>query len=319
MATEVNTNGSAQTKPVDRLYNRLNEEKIVSSLDRLLDRLDAVEQAVANLTTLMQQGPGLVAMTMDMADEAVKSADKNGISIDERLATALQIAEKLTAPEMVEKLDGLLTMANQAPGLMAMTMDMVDDSIKSASANGINIDERLGAALQIAEKLTAPEMVEKLDGLLTMANQAPGLMAMTMDMVDDGVKSASANGINIDERLGAALQIAEKLTAPEMVEKLDSMLTMANQAPGLISMAMDTFDDEMKHFSALDIDPGVFLEIASILSSSIKEAEHMPKAKVSGIFSMLKTMRDPDRQKAIGFMMNVAKAYGKRLNTIIKN
>ena len=260
MATKINTNGSAKIKPVDRLYNRLNDEKIVASLDRLLDRLDAVEQAVSNLTTLMQQGPGLVAMTMDMADEAVKSADKKGISID----------------------------------------------------------ERLNAALQIAEKLTTPEMVEKLDGLLTLANQAPGLMAMTMDMIDDGVKTASANGINIDERLSAALQMAEKLTAPEMVEKLDSMLALANQAPGLISMAVDTFDDEMKNFSSLDIDPKVFLEIASILSAAIKEAEHMPKAKVSGIFSMLKVMRDPDRQKAIGFMMNIAKAYGKRINTIIK-
>ena len=60
----------------------------------------------------MQTGPGMVAMVTDMADEAYREADASGISIDERLSNALQLAEKLTAPTMIKKLDGFLKFAD---------------------------------------------------------------------------------------------------------------------------------------------------------------------------------------------------------------
>ncbi len=197
MEAEVNKNGFANTDAVKQLQNRLNDEKTVQAIDRLLDRIDTLEKAVANLTTIMEQGPGLAAMTMDM--------------------------------------------------------------------------------------------------------------------VDEGYRKANANGVNIENRLVAGLQIAERLTAPEMVEKLEGLLTMADQAPGLIAMVMDTFDEEMKHFGAKNIDVKILLELAQNTSSAVSEAKQMPDAKVGGIFSMLKTMKDPDRQKAIGFLMNIAKAFGQKI------
>lgn len=255
MEAEVNKNGYASTKSIQHLQARLNEDKTVQAIDRLLDRIDTLEKAVDNLTTMMHQGPGLVAMTMDMADEGYRQANSNGVSIE----------------------------------------------------------NRLGAALQIAEKLTAPSMVEKLDSFLSFADQAPGLVAMTMDMVDDGYRQANSNGVSIENRLGAALQIAEKLTAPAMVEKLDGLLVLSDQAPGLISMAMDVFDEEMRNLSANNIDVKALTGLAQNMSAAVGEANKMPDTKVSGIFSMLRTMKDPDRQKAIGFFMNVAKAFGQKM------
>ena len=228
------------------LQERLASEKTLKAINHLLDRIDTLEQTVDRLTTVIEQGPGLLSMTADIADETYKKAAQKGINLEQRLGAALEIAEKLTAPAMVSQLNSVLEIANQAPGLVSMVADMADDAVKQAANKGVNIEERLGAALEIAEKLTAPAMVSQLNSVLEIANQAPGLVSMVADMADDAVKQAANKGVNIEERLGAALEIAEKLTAPAMVSQLNSVLEVANQAPGLVSMVADMADDAVK-------------------------------------------------------------------------
>ncbi|HFC01078.1 MAG TPA: DUF1641 domain-containing protein [Phaeodactylibacter sp.] len=376
-----NTNGTTwmETPAGKHLQETLSNQKTLSSIDRLLHRIDTLEKAVEKLTVVIEQGPGLMSITMDAIDEEVKRSADRGVDINQRLGAALEIAEKLTAPAMVEKLDALLSIADQAPGLMSITMDAIDEGAKRSADRGVDINQRLGAALDIAEKLTAPAMVEKLDALLSIADQAPGLMSITMDAIDEGAKRSADRGVDINQRLGAALEIAEKLTAPAMVEKLDAMLSLADQAPGLISITMDAVDEGVRHsaekgvdinerisnalllaekFTAPDmvekmegmlkladmapgliamtmdmVDDGVksiqnsdlatidmdkmnlktLVEVAEMTGIALSEAKEMPREKVSGIFSMLRIMKDPDRQKAIGFVMSVAKAWGRQM------
>ena len=254
---ETNGNTTWINTPAGKHLNEsLSNERVLQGIDHLLQRIDTLENAVEKLTTVMDQGPGMVSMVTDMADEAYKKA----------------------------------------------------------ADRGVDIEERLGNALVLAEKLTAPAMMEKLEGLLQFADQAPGLISMTMDMVDEGVRKSAENGVYLEERLGNALTMAEKLTAPAMVEKLNGLLTLADQAPGLISMMVDSFDEQMRSMDAGSMDVQGLMEIGKEATSAFTKAKEMPIAKVGGIFSMLRTMRDPDRQKAIGFLMNVAKAYGEQLN-----
>lgn len=252
MEATIRNNGGAVN--IESLRDRLNEENTAQSIDRLLNRIDTLEKALENLTTIMQQGPGL----------------------------------------------------------MAMTMDMVDDGYKKASEKGVSIENRLNAALQIAEKLTAPEMVAKLDNLLTLADQAPGIMAMTMDMVDEGYRKAGERGISIENRIGTALEMSEKLTAPEMVQKLDGLLTLADQAPGIAAMVMDTFDEEMRKVKDMGIDAQL-LDTAKLAAKSLSEAKAEPIEKVGGIFGLMRALKDPDRQKAVGFLMQFAKKFGQKI------
>jgi len=253
------TNGNTtwlDTSAGKHLQESLSNEKVLKGLDHLLQRIDTLENAVEKLTSVMEQGPGMVSMVTDMADEGYRNAAKKGI----------------------------------------------------------DIEQRLNNALSLAEKLTAPAMMEKLEGLLKFADQAPGLISMTMDMVDEGYKRSAQNGVYIEERMGNALAMAEKLTAPAMVEKLDGLLTLADQAPGLISMMVDSFDEQMRRMDVGSIDIEGLMELGKEATSAFAKAKDMPDAKVGGIFSMLRTMRDPDRQKAIGFLMNIAKAYGQQMN-----
>ena len=301
------------TKAGQNLQKRLTNENTLNSLDGLLAKIDSLEKAVNNLTTMMHQGPGMVAMVADMADETYKKAARSGVSIEDRLGNAVTLAEKLTAPAMVEKLNGLMSLADQAPGLVAMTMDMVDEGYKKADASGINIDNRLGNAMTLAEKLTAPAMVQKLDGLMTLADQAPGLVAMTMDMVDEGYRKAATNGVSIDARIGSAMVLAEKLTDPGMVKKIDGLMALADQAPGLVAMTMDMVDEGMKDALNSGFDLKALGEIASASNKALTAAKAEPPAKVGGVFGILRVLKDNDRQKGLGFLMNFLKHLGRNL------
>ena len=296
-----------------QLEQRLATEKTLKALDHILERIDTIEKAVDSLSTVVTQGPGMVSMAADMIDEGYKNATARGVDIDNRLQAAMSIAEKLTAPEMVKKLDGLLKFAEQAPGLMSMTADMVDEGYKNATARGVDIDNRLEAALSMAEKLTAPAMIEKLDNFFKFADQAPGLMSMMADMADETYKNATNRGVDIDKRIGVALELAETFTAPETVTKMNNMLTMADQLPGMIAMMMDTFDSEIQKGVAQGLDLDAIKAILGDAAMAISKASEMPPAKVGGPIGLMRAMKDPDRQKALSFLMDFAKAFGQSL------
>jgi uncharacterized protein YjgD (DUF1641 family) len=170
------TVGTWQDTPVgQQIQNHLAEERTLIAIDKLLTRLDTIEQAVDNLATMMQQGPGMVAMLADTADEMYRTADAQGVNVEERLQNALLLAEKLTAPAMVEKLDGLLSLSDQLPGLVAMTMDTVDEGMRNAIANGIDPQALANWAGQAGQALCEaqaepPAKVGGIFGLLRALN-----------------------------------------------------------------------------------------------------------------------------------------------------
>ena len=323
------------------LEARLNDDRVVSAMNRILDRLDTIESSLDKI----HEAPGMISMVADMADDAVQSASNNGIDIDERLRSALSIAEKLTSPSMVEKIDHLISALDQAPGMVSMVADITDDLARTQSANGIDIDERLRSALSLAEKLTAPAMVTQINGLISVAEQGSGMVSMAVDILDDTVKSAGENGVDINERLSSALVLAEKLTAPKVVQQLNGMLSMMDQSAGLVAMATDSFDGIMQSAIEKGIDPqefakqmfsvttklaemmstkemaelldgGIFdvqtLKIMGAASSALVESNQLPRKKV-GLFGMMREMKNSDMQRALGFLTTFGRLFGKKL------
>lgn len=187
----------ADSEAGKNLQKRLLDEQTLTAIDRLLFRIDTLEKAVESLTLIMQQGPGMVAMAGDMVDEAYRQADANGISVDTRLKNALVIAEKLTTSEMTKKLEDAISFTNQLPGLMAMTVDMIDESMKEAVTSGF--------------------------------------------------------------------------------------------------------------------DPKVLADTAKTANIALTNAKAEPPAKVGGLFGIFKLLRDPDRQKGLGFFMNFLKHFGRNI------
>jgi hypothetical protein len=345
----MDTNGTAHwvdTEAGQQLQARLTSEKTLKALDHLLARIDTLENAVERLTTVMEQGPGLVSMAADTVDETIRDAASKGIDIEQRLGNALHLAEKLTAPEMVQRVDNFIEMTEQLPGLTSMAVDVVDETVRQASQSGVDIEQRLGAALQIAEKLTAPAMVEKLNQVFELTDQLPGLSSMAVDIVDETYRQAAARGINIEDRAKALLHITERLTQPRQMEQLNALLDLSDQLPGLIAMGVDVFDDTYRSAAARGLDletlsaqgVTVLKQLSTILGSdefksllqsgllspstvgvvakagdALVESRNMPTKKM-GMFGLLGALNDSDRQRALGFLMNFAKQFGQQLD-----
>jgi len=323
------------------LEARLNDERVVSAMNRILDRLDVIESSLDKI----HEAPGMISMVADMADDAVKTASNNGVDFDERLRSALAIAEKLTAPAMVDKIDHLISAIDQAPAMVSMVADMADDLVQTNAKRGVDLDERMRVALALAEKLTEPEMVDRINALVSATEQAPGMVSMMVDMADDNIRTAAENGIDLNDRLSSALVLAEKLTAPHVVEQLTGMLDLMDQSSGLIAMAADSFDGIMQTAIDNGIDPqefakqmfgvttklaqmmstkemqellegGMFdvqtLKIMGAASSALVESNQLPRKKV-GLFGMMREMKNSDMQRAIGFLTTFGRLFGKKL------
>ncbi len=159
-------NGWQSTEAGQHFQEKLTDEHTLTVLNRLLDKIDSLEKTVEKIATATEQGPGYVSMVTDMVDETIRNSAARGVDIEQRLGTALHLAERLTAPETVEKLDQLIRFADQAPGLISMFTDIVDEAMSRAKARGIDIEAHLDTGLQLAEKITSPEMRDKAGDML---------------------------------------------------------------------------------------------------------------------------------------------------------
>jgi hypothetical protein len=197
------------------------------------------------------------------------------------------MAEKLTAPDMVEKLDRLLTLVDQAPGLISMTTDMADDAFRQAAARGVDVDARLRAALQIAEKLTAPDMVERLNRLLGLVEQGPGLTAMVVDMVDEGYRQAVAAGFDPELFVRQGVNVTTRM----------AVLLDSNEVNALLDSGI--------------LEPKTLRVIGSA-GRALAETQIQPREKV-GMLGLLRALGDPDVQQALGFLVTFGREFGRTL------
>ncbi|RMD69021.1 MAG: DUF1641 domain-containing protein [Bacteroidetes bacterium] len=137
-------------------------------------------------------------------------------------------------------------------------------------------------------------------------------MAMLGDMADDAVRQAAQQGIDMDARLRNGLRALERLTADTTIEQLDSLLTLAERAPGIIAMTADIADEAMAKAQAEGLDPQSVGEMLKQTTVALSKARQAPPKKV-GLFGLMGALKDPDRQKALGFLMNFLKELGKTL------
>jgi hypothetical protein len=270
------------------LQAKLNEPQTAASLNRLMDRLDSLEQAVNSLTEMIQQAPGLAAMVGDVADETYRRSAERGVDIEARLKTALALAERLTEPQMMANLTQALTMLEQAPGLAAMVGDVADETYRRSAERGVDIEARLKTALALAERLTEPQMMANLEQLLTLLEQAPGLTAMLGDIADEAFTT-----FKVPSRIEAGWPIIHKATDPHTLRQLDEMFDVLLEA-----------ESGMLHPEAVGL--------LGVMARAMVDAKHDPPRKV-GLFTLLGTLNDPEIQAGLSFLLNFAHRFGKHL------
>lgn len=299
------TNGTAA------LQARLNDPDTADKLNQLLDRLDTIERAVEVLEQLNEQVPAALNIATDTIDEELTRAADRGVVLDERAREALKLAEKLTDPhtvevltqlmERIDQLEQLAALADQLPAALATTADIADETLTRAAERGVVLDERAGEALKLAEKLTEPETARALHALMDQADQleqlamlgeqAPGFIAMIVDIVDAEYARAAEHGYDPEQTLRQAFnamgRLGELFRSDEFQALLDSGV----------------------------LDPKALRAVGSLGGALVQSQEEANRGTTPqlGFFGLLGALRDPDVQHALGFIMRFAKHFGRNL------
>ena len=226
---------------------------MTTSTDQITQRLDRIEAMLEQLTATYQMAPPMVSMLIDTVDEVAAKSTKQGISIEERVKSIGSILSRLSEPGTADKIHGLLDMVELTPGMVSMATDVFDEYARDSALSGISLDERIHGMLNIFNKLTDPGMIGKIDTLIQLSDQIPGLIAMTVDSIDEVARGTHYLGPQNLTLIKTAIQ--------------------ANQY-------------------AFTTEP----------------------TKVGGIFGILKILKDEDVQKMLGFLVNFAKAFGKKID-----
>ena len=173
------------------IRRRLDDPATGEKVGRLLDRLDQIEDVLDRVEMLSTAIPVAISTATDTIDDLARRGQQRGIEIDERVAGALELAERLTEPktlavlsqllERMDQLKELLDLADQAPGFVAMAVDTVDHFVRRAEDAGIDVDARLRSTYGLGEKLTSPATVDGLGAVLDpSAVTVVGMLGQTL-------------------------------------------------------------------------------------------------------------------------------------------
>jgi uncharacterized protein YjgD (DUF1641 family) len=155
------------------------------------------------------------------------------------------------------------------------------------------------------------------------------------------------------EPTAARLQTIEERTRTiaEVAEGLRPLIALAQQAPAVVAVLMDSFDEVMRtaNNKGIDVERGVLngaeaalrfgatmdaekvreldallksgvlapgtLRIMGELGRALTETAAAPAA-TSGLLALLKALGQPDVQRALGFLVTFAERFGRRLREL---
>jgi len=149
-------------------------------------------------------------------------------------------------------------------------------------------EDRLLATLERLER-----RVEYMEGALRRLEgataQVPAVVATVADALDGLVERLAARGIDVDDRMRALLRAADHLTSPRALDALASVLS----------------SEILAHQTT---------EVIGRMGRSIVAAEH--EARPLGAWGLWRALREPEVQRAAGFLIAMARRFGEELESV---
>lgn len=205
----------------------------------------------------------------------------------------------------------------------------------SREAGGAPEGDEIAAALaRIESRLSRLEGA--LEPAITLTREAPLALATLTDVVDE---KASRLG-DVEARLEALVALSLRLTRAETLEKLEALVSLADDAPAMVATLGDAFDELMDEASRAGLDlarlvpdgKGLLFGLLKLASTPEFQTMLKPEAIRSlgeiadvlaearrrqaprvGLLGTLRAMRDRDVQRALGFLLEVASGLGRAL------
>ncbi len=212
------------------------------------------------------------------------------------LATTLARIEARLA-RIEDALQRGTALAERAAPMAATLVDSLDDAAARAQASGIDLDQRLQAALTLVDRLSAPDTIRMLERALTAAESAPQAIAMATDTLDDLCERAYGAGVDVDARGRNLLIALEKLTSPAALSVLSDLLDRVDVIGGLLGSGI--------------LDPAPVAIVSRAGAALAESGGEEPRGV--GPWGALRALGDPDVQRAVGFGLRFAKRFGSSL------
>lgn len=203
----------------------------------------------------------------------------------------------------IASLEPVTGVAVQVTPAIAMAADAGDEFVKRAADRGIDIDHRLHDAMRLLERLTDPRTTRALESLLnrlpqleqllSLADQAPGFVAMGVDAMDELVHDLRERGVDVERGVlngaSAALRFGAHI-GPDQVDAIEGVLTSGMLDPNVVQMI-------------------------GRLGASLNTAANARPQPV-GLVGALGALRNPDVKQALGLLLTFAAEFGRQLNSV---
>lgn len=277
------------TGAADRLRQRLDDPATAAALNEILDRLDVIALSVNSLDGLLRRSDVIIESARDGVNDLRQSAPK-----DLDLETTLtQLGQSLPAV-----LESLPELSRSLPQLTRLAARLNEPETSAA------IDTVLDNAAVLA--LAA----QSADGLLKRSDV---IIENVAGSVRDVVGSDTAgNATMFEQALLALAQLREALPSlvqilPRLTRTLPRLLDVTEQLEVILNSP---------EFEAL-MGSGVFapktVGIVGEAGKAVVEVydEQMAKATPAGRMDLFRALGDPDVQRALGFMIEFARRFGK--------
>ena len=238
---------------------------------------------------------GPMCPTLSHAPAPQGEPSSAGATTEVLLARILERVDALAGK--VERLESLL---GPAPAALAMLTDAVDEEVRRAAVAGVDVDERLRGLLRLAEVVSAPatlravdalaQRADRVEALLALADEAPGVVAMVVDSADEAVREAGARGLDLDAAVrrgaGAALRFGGMM-GPAELDALEALLRSGV------------------------LDPASVRTVAALGRALAAGAEE--RGPEPGLRGLWRASRDPELRRALAFALRVGRAFGREL------
>jgi uncharacterized protein YjgD (DUF1641 family) len=181
-------------------------------------------------------------------------------------------------------------------------------------------------------------------------------VATGTDFVDETVSRAVASGVDVDARISALAELLEKLTRPETMASVQSLIDqlpqlarlaqLANEFPKLLATAGDFLDEQQLHMAEQGIDVekaltgsaktvmqigtwidpqsinattvGLVDKVARSMNAALNETQRSEPKRI-GLFGLMRVLRDPAFQKSLAFAIEFGKSFGRNLGESAKD
>lgn len=155
------------------------------------------------------------------------------------------------------------------------------------------------AALTLLERIDArlARLETTADRLETLERALPGAVAAATDTFDDVVERLRSRDIDVDQRLHVLVDVAERLTSPEALAALRTLLDK-------LPVIQHLLDSGILAESSVDVVGKAGSALVTARGESTPEV---------GLWGAARATSDEDVRRALGFLLRVAQLFGRSL------